>query len=154
MELCILYDPDCSLCIQVTRWLATQPQLERLWFLPIGSPKIGEMFPSLERRPEELVVIGSGGEVWRDTQAWVMCLWALEEYRPLSRRFAKPRMLPFVRRLFQIVSKRRKSLSWVFKSTDDEFREALCVMPEPYCEVTSRPTAQEARGIPENRRSL
>ena len=51
------------------------------------------------------------GAVYRDGHAWILCLYALAEYRELSLRLASPALLPLARKAFSFLSKRRGALS-------------------------------------------
>jgi hypothetical protein len=60
---------------------------------------------------DELVVVGDVGEVWVGSAAFLVCLWALEEWRDWSFTLAGPAFAPLAERFFLFVSSRRKSLS-------------------------------------------
>lgn len=38
----------------------------------------------------EITLVGDSGQIYRGPAAWVVTLWALSEYRPLSHRFSTP----------------------------------------------------------------
>ena len=65
------------------------------------------------------------GEVWQGAGAWVMCLWALEEYRAWSARLAAPAMQAVAGKIVHWISGNRIGLSRLmgFKS-DAALREA------------------------------
>ena len=137
-RLYILYDIQCELCRRCRIWLGRQPAYVSLVFLPFQSPEAECRFPGLRGlQPEkEIVVISDAGEVWRGEAAWVTCLWALREYREWSQRLAHPALLPFARRLCEIVSTHRYQLSqWLGGSTtNEEVRRKLQSLPAPACE--------------------
>ena len=112
-RLYILYDSQCALCRRCRIWLGRQPTYVPLTFVPLQSAEAECRFPGLkELQPEkELVVISDAGEVWQGAAAWVTCLWALREYREWSQRLAHPALLPFARRLCEVVSTNRYKLS-------------------------------------------
>jgi predicted DCC family thiol-disulfide oxidoreductase YuxK len=113
-RLYILYDATCGLCSSVHDWAAQQPQLVPMEFVAANSPRACELFPSLSRpgtRPEELIVVDDRGGVYREGHAWIMCLYALAEYRGLSFRLGSPTLLPLARKAFSFLSKRRGALS-------------------------------------------
>ncbi len=95
-RLYILYDPRCGLCSWARCWLARQPAYFELTFVPAGSEQAVRLFPGLTRlgEVEELVVISDDGAVYRDSRAWIMSLYALEDYRELALRLAHPLLLP------------------------------------------------------------
>lgn len=111
-KLFVLYDAECGFCARCARWLAGQRHHIRLECLPNGSPYLAELFPTLRALPKaELTVIDDHGGVYYGTNAWVMCLWALEEYRPWAARLATPALRPFARELFELVSTNRRGIS-------------------------------------------
>jgi len=59
------------------------------------------MFPELDQVAtcNDLVVISDEGQVYLNNSAWIMAIYALEEYRDWAYRLAHPLVLPFVRRL-------------------------------------------------------
>ena len=96
-RLYILYDANCGLCSSVREWVQDQPQLIAMEFVAANSPRASQLFPSLSRpgtRPEELIVVDDRGGVYREGHAWIMCLYALADYRALSLRLASPSLLP------------------------------------------------------------
>ncbi|MEU1480106.1 DCC1-like thiol-disulfide oxidoreductase family protein [Streptomyces sp. NPDC005760] len=91
-RLTVLYDAECALCAFVRDWLARQPQLVPLELVPAGSQEARHRYPELDHAAtlEEITVVGDGGQVYRDTAAWIVTLWALREYRPLAHRLSTP----------------------------------------------------------------
>jgi predicted DCC family thiol-disulfide oxidoreductase YuxK len=91
-RLTVLYDADCSLCAFLRDWLVRQPQLVPLELVPAGSQEARLRFPGLDHRAtlEEITVVGDAGQVYRDTAAWIVTLWALREHRPLAHRLSTP----------------------------------------------------------------
>lgn len=91
-RLTVLYDAGCPLCTFVRDWLVRQPQLVPLDFVPAGSDAARQRFPGLDQAStlEEITVVGDGGQVYRASAAWIVCLWALTEHRPLAHRLSTP----------------------------------------------------------------
>ena len=119
----VLFDQECGLCQRCRRWLERQPAFVELRFVPLQSPEIGSRFPGVERFDprEQLVVVSDEGAVYQGSHAWIMCLWALREYREWSERLASPALLPWARRACELVSENRLSLSaWFGGKTDEE----------------------------------
>jgi len=111
-RLTVLYDASCGLCIHSRAWLERQPKFAELEFVAAHSAKARELFPELAGTgPDELVVVDDEGGVYRGAYAWLMCLYALVEYREWSFRLAQPRLLPLARWAFAWVSTNRKDLS-------------------------------------------
>ncbi|MFC8361785.1 thiol-disulfide oxidoreductase DCC family protein [Streptomyces griseorubiginosus] len=91
-RLTVLYDAQCSLCTFLRGWLVRQPQLVPLELVPAGSEEARRRFPGLDHGAtlEEITVVGDAGQVYRDTAAWIVTLWALREHRPLAHRLSTP----------------------------------------------------------------
>ncbi len=98
-RLTVLYDAQCSLCVHLRQWLIRQRQLVPLDLVPAGSAEAHRRFPVLDHSAtlEEITVIGDGGQVYRSTSAWIVCLWALAEHRPKSHWLTTPAGRPFAR---------------------------------------------------------
>jgi predicted DCC family thiol-disulfide oxidoreductase YuxK len=90
--LTVLYDADCPLCRHLSDWLRRQPKLVRLDLVPAASPEARHRFPGLDHGAilDEITVVGDAGQVYRGPAAWIVCLWALREHRPLSHRLSTP----------------------------------------------------------------
>jgi predicted DCC family thiol-disulfide oxidoreductase YuxK len=138
-RLTVLYDAACGFCVRCRHWLASQPQLVELEFLPAASRAASLRFPSLASggRPEELVVVDDAGGVYRGADAWVMCLYALRDYREWSLRLAAPAWRPWARAVFEWVSRRRALLSRFLGLGPEPFPPPEACRPE----TCSPPTA-------------
>ena len=120
-SLTVLYDARCGLCSTARYWLEGQRQIVPLELLAAGSAEARRRYPTLaEAEPEELIVVSDEGGVYRGAHAWIMCLWALDEYREWSFRLARPALLPRARDVFEWVSKRRRGLSWLLGIRSDQ----------------------------------
>ena len=111
-RLFVLYDAHCTLCRRLRAWLETQDQLTSLEFLAAGSEAARRRFPDIDHEVslEELVVIADNGAIYRGSKAWIMCLWALRDYRELSFRLASPEWLPVAQRAVAWISAHRTRL--------------------------------------------
>jgi len=91
-RLTVLYDAGCPLCTRFRDWLARQPLLVPLDLVPAGSERARALFPTLDhaRTLREVTVVGDDGAVWRNEDAWVMCLWVTRSQRALAERLAQP----------------------------------------------------------------
>lgn len=118
----VLYDSQCGLCLRCRRWLEAQSKFVDLAFIPRNSPEIPCRFPgfNLADFPEELVVISDEGGVWCGASAWVMCLYALEDWREWSERLAHPRLLPLARKACEVISRNRHRLSGLLGLANDD----------------------------------
>jgi len=111
--LTVLYDSSCALCRKARSWLQDQPKYVEMEFVPADSLEARRLFPDLDHVStlQDLTVIGSGGELYRGAKAWVMCLWALREYRETALKLSTPETMPMARRLIAWVSRNRLWLS-------------------------------------------
>ena len=124
-SLTVLYDSECGFCVRCRAWLERQKAFVPLKFLPRNSLEAKLQFPNLDFG-DELIAITEDGGVYRGTQAWIMCLYALEEYRALSLRLAHPSMLPLARHIYKTVSRNRKSLSqWLGLRSEEELNRMI-----------------------------
>ncbi|HYU31506.1 MAG TPA: DCC1-like thiol-disulfide oxidoreductase family protein [Thermoanaerobaculia bacterium] len=113
--LTVLFDQDCALCCRARAWLGRQVTLLPLEFVPAGSPAARRLFPSLDHATtlSDLTVVGDRGEVYRGAKAWLMCLWALRDYREAALRWSEPDRAEHARRFVAWVSRNRFRLSWL-----------------------------------------
>ncbi|MFG2289440.1 thiol-disulfide oxidoreductase DCC family protein [Streptomyces sp. NPDC048595] len=90
--LTVLYDAQCPLCTHLHGWLVRQRQLVRLDFVPAGSEAARRRFPTLNHHAtlDEITVVADAGQVYQGSAAWIVCLWALREYRSLAHRLSTP----------------------------------------------------------------
>ncbi|WP_246212429.1 thiol-disulfide oxidoreductase DCC family protein [Streptomyces abyssomicinicus] len=90
--LTVLHDADCPLCRHLSDWLRRQPRLVRLDLVPAASEEARRRFPGVDHAAtlDEITVVGDAGQVYTGPAAWIVCLWALREYRPLAHRLSTP----------------------------------------------------------------
>lgn len=141
MCLYVVFDSRCELCRQVKQWLEAQPALVELRFVAAGSQEAGRLFPSLSSAGEELSVISDAGEVYSGNQGWIMCLWALAEYRELAYKLSSPLLLPLARSAFAALSLHRQDISeWLKREPSErEIADGLNQLPGNGCEMNPRP---------------
>ena len=136
-KLYVLYDARCGLCSWAKRWLMQQPAIVPLSFIPAGSVLAGRLFPGLCQPgdpEEELVVVSDEGGVYREGNAWIMCLFALEEYRDWANRLAHPLLRPLARQGFALLSGQRSRISrWLSLASENEIAETLRRVSAPAC---------------------
>ncbi|MFE4249301.1 thiol-disulfide oxidoreductase DCC family protein [Streptomyces sp. NPDC056910] len=91
-RLILLYDAQCPLCTFLRNWLARQRQLVPLDLVPAGSEEARRRCPGIDHIStlSEITLVGDSGQIYRGPAAWVVTLWALSEYRPLSHKFSTP----------------------------------------------------------------
>ena len=88
------------------------------------------------------------GEVWRGAGAWVLCLWALREYRVWSARVASPTMQVVARKLVHWISQNRIGMSRLagLKSDAEIAATVEREMEEPVCHLNDFSRAKA--GVP------
>ncbi|PYS69814.1 MAG: thiol-disulfide oxidoreductase [Acidobacteria bacterium] len=111
--LTVLYDSECGLCRRAHEWLAQQPKLIELVFVPCASAEARKLFPELnhEWTKADLTVIDNLGAVYFGPKGWLMVLWALTRYREWSYRLATPELLPTTKRVVSAISQNRYQIS-------------------------------------------
>ena len=107
--LTVLYDARCQLCRRIRSWLEQQPAYVRLEFVAAGSDEARRRFPNLDQGAalEELTVVSDTGDVYAGAQGWLMCLWALRDYRAWALRLSTPALMPQARRVITWASQNR-----------------------------------------------
>jgi predicted DCC family thiol-disulfide oxidoreductase YuxK len=132
--LTVLYDGRCGLCRDIKRWLEREPAYVPLVLLPAGSAEALARFPGVAAG--ELAVISDTGQVWLGDRAFLLCLWALKEYRSWAMRLATPALLPLARQAFAALSSGRFAISVLLGLRGEaEIQQALRAVPLPACEV-------------------
>lgn len=124
----VLFDAHCALCRQCRRWLERQPAFLELRFLALDSEAVPCLFPGIERFQlrKQLVVVSDEGAVYQGSHAWIMCLYARREYREWAQRLSSPALLPWARRVCELVSENRLGLSrWFVRLNDAQLGEEL-----------------------------
>ncbi|HSE98575.1 MAG TPA: DUF393 domain-containing protein [Blastocatellia bacterium] len=116
-QLTVLYDPECGLCCRARAWLLNQPKYVELAFVPVASEEAHIRYPALNHAltRKDVTVISDEGAVYWGAKAWVMCLWALRNYREWSFRLSSPELLPTARRVVSMISQNRHRLEGVGK---------------------------------------
>jgi predicted DCC family thiol-disulfide oxidoreductase YuxK len=132
MRLYVIYDTGCGLCSAIVQWMSCQASSYELRFVGGGSDEARRLFPELPNpaRPEELVAVSDDGSVYRGEAAYIICLYALEAYRTLAVRLARPPFRPFARRVFTMLSSNRMRLSdFLGLRSDEALARALVTNP-------------------------
>ncbi len=104
LELTVFFDGDCGLCRRVAGWLDRQPQYVPLHCVAAQRASDQGCPLSVEALLEQVTVTASDGAVYRGTNAWLVCLWALRRYRPWSLRLASDALRPWAERIFAVVA--------------------------------------------------
>lgn len=130
----ILYDAECGLCTSTKDWISRQAPLVGLQFVATGSPEARKRFPQL--RAGELAVVSNTGQVWLGDHAWIVCLWALREYRNLALRLTSPLLSLLAREAFAVVSKNRLVVSSMLRLRNErEIEQQLRKVIVPRCQI-------------------
>src|SRR5215472_1653432 len=137
-KLYVLYDPKCELCERLKDWLLIQRSWLGLSMVPAGSDRARKLFPDLDQVAtcNDLVVVSNEGEVFLNNSAWIMVLYALEDYRDWACRLAHPLLAPFVRQAWEMISKNRYAISrWLSHCRPEEIAGELRKVPLTACAV-------------------
>jgi len=132
----IFYDARCGICTQIKDWLLRQPTYVALRLIALGSEEARERFPMLGADNQELIVVADTGEVWIGDRAWIICLWALREFRDWARKLSSPALLPFAREAFVAFSSNRGALSRLLGlRSEADIRQTLSEIQVPLCQI-------------------
>jgi len=135
-SLTVFYDAECGLCRRCREWFSKQPALVDLRFVPLQSAEISSMYPGLEALDlrAQMVAVSDSGNIYQGSSAWIMCLYALRDYRDWSYRLAHPAMLPMARKVCEMVSANRLGISrWFLSAKPDELRKKLAKEKDGAC---------------------
>lgn len=109
--LTVLYDDACPICVRARAFLETQASFVRLEFLSCHSPLARKRYGAVPWLGQELVVVSDEGDVWAGPSAFIVCLWALFDYREWAYTLSGDAFAPLAERFFKLISKRRKLLA-------------------------------------------
>jgi predicted DCC family thiol-disulfide oxidoreductase YuxK len=121
--LTVLYDPSCSLCRRCRSWMERQHAFLPVTWLGCTGEEARKAYGDIPWLQDELVVVGDAGEVWAGPAAFLVCLWALCDWREWSFRLAGPAFAPLAERFFLFLSSRRRSIGKLF---DHECADGSC----------------------------
>jgi predicted DCC family thiol-disulfide oxidoreductase YuxK len=148
-KLYVLYDPKCELCCRLKDWVLEQRSWIGLRAIPAGSQTAQRMFPELEKMAgsNDLVVVSDEGEVYLNDRAWIMVLYALDDYRDWAARLTHPLLMPLARQAYAALSRNRLALSRWMNTTEAEpiAAELRNVVLEPCALPTDGPPAATIR---------
>lgn len=122
-QLIAFYDIHCDMCCACRKWILKEPAYLPIRFVAYQSNRARELFPDIDSFDPagEIIVLADTGAVYRGGKGWIMCLYALRNYREWALRMAQPALLPLAKKLCHLVSKNRHSLSVLFR--DRNLRE-------------------------------
>ena len=107
--LTVLYDARCKLCSRARAWLEAQPTYVALEFVAAGSAEARSRYPELDHDAtmSDLTAVSDAGDVYAGAAGWLMCLWALRDYRAWSLTLSSPALMPQAQRFIAWVSRNR-----------------------------------------------
>jgi hypothetical protein len=88
----------------VARWLDDQPKFVPLRCVPARESAAAGCPIGVDELLAQVTVTASDGAVYRGTNAWLVCLWALRNYRGWSMRLSSAALRPWAERLFALVA--------------------------------------------------
>ena len=103
-RLTVLYDAECAFCVRCRAWMERQPAFVELEFVPCAEPPA--RYRDIPWLGQELVAVGDDGSVWAGPAAFLVCMWALRDWREWACRLSSPALAPLARRFFASVSSR------------------------------------------------
>jgi predicted DCC family thiol-disulfide oxidoreductase YuxK len=126
--LMVLYDARCDLCRRIRSWLEAQPAYVRLDFVAAGSDEARRRFPDLDHAASlaDLTVVSDAGDVYAGAQGWLICLWALRDYRAWALRLSTPAIMPRARWFITWISQNRWRLGAGMVPTCDADGDDTC----------------------------
>jgi len=113
--LTVLYDGTCALCVRCRDFLSGARTYLPLELLASQSQEARERYGAVPWLGEELVVASDEGDVWIGPAAFLVCLWALTDYREWSYRLSGPELAPLAERFFVAVSSQRRRIASVIR---------------------------------------
>jgi predicted DCC family thiol-disulfide oxidoreductase YuxK len=118
VRLTVLYDGDCPICNRARAWLEREPKYVPLELLDARGPEAARRYQGITAKGTELVVVADDGRVWIGPGAFLMCLWALREWREWSLRLGSPLLAPAARAAFRTLSAGRFRLAALLDYSD------------------------------------
>lgn len=121
-SLTVLYDGTCALCVRCRDFLAQSATYVPLELLSSQAPGARERFGDVPWLGEELVLVSDEGDVWIGPAAFLVCLWALRDWREWSYHMSGDAFAPLAERFFVALSSNRRSIAKVLgpvRCTDD-----------------------------------
>ncbi len=131
----ILYDAGCPLCVRCRDWIAQQPAYVEIEMMASASAEAVRRYGEVPWLGAELVVVSDRGEVWAGPAAFLVALWALEDYREWSYRLSGTSFSHMAERFFVALSHRRKWIAgWLAhpRCTDDRCHRIGHAAPSAY----------------------
>ncbi|MCA9403842.1 MAG: DUF393 domain-containing protein [Candidatus Omnitrophica bacterium] len=127
-QLVVLYDDECPFCIRCMEWLRVQSAFIPFRFLPLHAEYTRRLYPELKGPIEYLqfIVVTDEGSVYYNTDARIMCLWALRRYRRYAMVLARPAFKPAVDKVFRLISENRMTIGNLLRLKKEFLAEDVC----------------------------
>jgi predicted DCC family thiol-disulfide oxidoreductase YuxK len=128
LKLHILYDAQCPFILRYRHWLGEQTALMPLEFIPFQSPELVARFEGIAAygTKVQLLAVNDEGGVYQGTGAFIICLFALKDYRDWAVRLSAPHLLPLAAEAFDMLSSGGKEISrWLSRLDDAELINVL-----------------------------
>lgn len=103
-DLTVVYDDRCPLCRRCREWVLAQPQLVSYRFVAASEPWVRTWLGPSVPVGDDLVVVARTGATWVGPDAFIVCLWGLQRYRPLAMKLQRPGLRGMAKRAFHLVS--------------------------------------------------
>lgn len=115
-KLHVLYDGSCPLCIRSAMWLAAQIKYVPIVLISaqqaIKLPQYAHI--DMSDPPEDLIVATDDGHIYRNDEAFLLCLYMLRNYRHWAKVLSTPKLRPLARKAYFYLSRNRLGLSrWI-----------------------------------------
>jgi predicted DCC family thiol-disulfide oxidoreductase YuxK len=128
-HLTVLYDGACALCIRCADFLAESRTFVPLEILSCQSRSARERFGAVPWLGEELVCVSDEGDVWIGPAAFLVCMWALADYREWSYRLSGPALAPLAERFFVAISSQRARIASLLRKPQRCEEGDICHAP-------------------------
>ena len=112
-SLTVIYDDRCALCRRAARWMLRQPAWVPIEAIPMSATETRRRFPQITYRLErdQFVVVDDAGGVYADTDARILVLWALCDWRRLALRLSRSGWRELAARIFDGIARNRYRMS-------------------------------------------
>ena len=104
LALTVYFDGDCGFCRRVADWLDRQPKFVPIHCVAAQRAAATACPFDLDTLLEKITVTASDGAFYRGTNAWLVVLWGLQDYRGWSLRLSAPRHRRWAERLFGAIT--------------------------------------------------